>query len=413
MSISHKSMPQKILKMPEIAAPAGGEEALRAAVENGADAVYLGGKKFGARHYAENFTNEQLEEAVEYAHSKNAKIYVTVNTLIKESEIGELVSYLEFLSSVKADAVIVQDLGALHLIKERFPELRVHASTQMNIHNASGVNFLEEWGVKRAVLARELSLEEIRKISEKTKMELEIFVHGALCFSYSGNCLFSSMLGGRSANRGRCAQACRRRYALIKKIDKNREEARLKNAKYLLSMKDLCCAEILPEIVSSGVKALKIEGRMKRAEYVAVVVGIYRKLLDRIQEGNFYITEDERKELLQIFNREFTHSYLTGERRGMVNPVACDNAGIEIGKVVGKNGNRIRIKLFEDLSSGDGVEIALRTRTIGKCINFSAGSGAVIEIELKNAGEVLLGSAVHRTCDIKLIKKAQKSYAKP
>lgn len=396
-----KNVPEK--NLPEIVAPAGGEESLRAAVENGAGAVYLGGKKFGARHYAENFTNEQLGEAVKYAHSRGAKIYAAVNTLVKDSEIGELLEYLEFLSSIKADAIIVQDLGVLRLARERFPELRVHASTQMNIHNASGVNFLEEWGVKRIVLARELSLEEIRKISEKAKAELEVFVHGALCFSYSGNCLFSGMLGGRSANRGRCAQACRRKYALLK----GRE-----NAKYALSMKDLYCAEILPELVSSGVSALKIEGRMKRAEYVAVVVGIYRKLLDRLREGNFYVAEEEKKELLQIFNRGFTNSYLTGERKNMVNPVTCDNAGIEIGKVVGKNSSRIKVKLFDDLSSGDGVEIALRSRTIGKSIGFNAGSGETAEIELKNAAEVPLGSSVYKTNDANLIKKAQKSYAK-
>jgi len=396
--------------MPEIVAPAGGEESLRAAVENGADAVYLGGKKFGARHYAENFANEQLADAVKYAHSKGAKIYVTVNTLIKESEINELVSYLEFLSSVKADAVIVQDLGALHLMREKFPELRVHASTQMNVHNLSGVKFLEELGVKRIVLARELSLEEIRKIKENSKAELEVFVHGALCFSYSGNCLFSSMLGGRSANRGRCAQACRRNYALIKKREGSIEEVKLKNAKYLLSMKDLCCAEILPEIVSSGVKALKIEGRMKRAEYVAVVVGIYRKLLDRIKEKNFYITEEEKKELLQIFNRGFTNSYLTGEIKNMVNPITCDNVGIEIGKVIAKNGNMIKVKLFEDISIGDGIELTLRNRTIGKSINFNAKSGGIVEIGLKNAAEVLLGSAVYKTNDIVLVEKAQESY---
>lgn len=397
--------------MPEIVAPAGGEESLKAAIENGAGAVYLGGKKFGARHYAENFTNRQLEEAVKYAHSKGVKIYVTVNTLIKDSEMGELLDYLEFLSSIKADAVIVQDLGALHLMRERFPELRVHASTQMNVHNLSGVKFLEELGVKRIVLARELSLGEIKKISENSKAELEIFVHGALCFSYSGNCLFSGMLGGRSANRGRCAQACRRKYALIKSRDGSREEAKLKNAKYLLSMKELCSAEILPEIVSSGVRALKIEGRMKRAEYVAVVVGIYRRLLNRIKEGNFYITEEEKKELLQIFNRGFTDGYLTGERKDMINPITCDNVGIEIGKVVAKNGSRIRVKLFDDLNNGDGIEIALRNRTIGKSINFNARSSEIVEIELKNAAEVLSGSAVYKTNDAALIKKAQKSYA--
>ncbi|MDO9098359.1 MAG: peptidase U32 family protein, partial [Candidatus Methanoperedens sp.] len=219
---------------PELLAPVGSKEALIAAIDNGADAVYFGGKLFSARQYASNFTKEELEWAIDYAHVRGVKAYVTVNTLIKDSELEEACEYLQFLCNAGADAVIVQDLGVLRLLREQLPELPVHASTQMTIHNVEGVKFLQEMGVKRVVLARELSLEEIIKIKAETNIEIETFIHGALCFSYSGQCLLSSMIGGRSGNRGHCAQPCRKKYGM------NGIEG------YLLSSKDLNMSEHIP-----------------------------------------------------------------------------------------------------------------------------------------------------------------------
>ena len=395
------------MKIPELVSPAGNMLSLKAAIANGADAVYLGFKKFGARYYAGNFTKKEFREAVKYAHEKNAKVYVTINTLLKDNEFKELRRLLKIAVKENADAVIVQDLGVLKYIKENFPELRVHASTQMNVHSLHGIKFLEKYGVKRAVLARELSIDEIKEIRRKSRIELEVFVHRALCFSYSGNCLLSSLIGGRSANRGRCAQACRRRYKLFE----NKEHV---FSGYLLSMKDLCAAEILDMVINAGADALKIEGRMKKPEYVAVVTKIYREFLDRAAKGSFYIKEEELYELRKIFNRDFTHAYLLGSRKNMLNPYFCDNAGVEIGMVTGKNKNRIKIKLSEELNKGDGIEIMIsKGRSIGMEVNFSARAGKVVELAMKerDAAKVKLGSIVFKTRDIELIRKARKSYA--
>ncbi len=391
--------------IPELVAPAGSYEALWAAVENGADAVYLAGKKFGARHYAENFTNDEMLKALGYAHSRGVRIYVTVNTLVKESELDDLREYLDFLFSSEADAVIIQDLGALHMLREEFSQLRVHASTQMNVHNAGGINFLERFGVKRVVLSRELSVDDIKSISECVNMELEVFVHGALCYSYSGACVFSSMLSGRSANRGRCAQGCRREYTAVR----GRQNKELQTG-YLLSMKDLCGAELLPDLALAGVSALKIEGRMKRPEYVASVVGIYRTLLERLREDNFYVSVEEKKELLQIFNRGFTAGYLTDKKRNMVNPLACGNAGIEIGHITKRDGNTIVVRLTGGLRAGDGIEIPLLGRSIGRSVDFDAKRGGTINLELKNASGVLVGGTVYKTSDIDLLKRLRRTF---
>ena len=389
--------------LPELVAPVGSVEALRAAVENGADAVYLGGKKFGARHFAANFTEREMKRAARYIHSKDARLFVTVNTLVKDSEIAGLIEYLDFLRDIEVDAVVVQDLGVLGLIRERFPDLRVHASTQMNVHNSEGVRFLTGLGVKRVVLARELDIMQIGSIFEKTGSELEVFVHGALCYSYSGNCLFSSLISGRSANRGRCVQACRMKFT----IENNEIDV---SSGHLLSLKDLCSAEMLPELVDAGVAAFKIEGRMKRPEYVAVVVGIYRRLLDRIREGNFYITWNEKRDLLQIFNRGFTKGYLRGERGGMVNPVSCDNRGLEIGRVTGVSESGVEIKLSTTLCAGDGIEIIVGGKTVGRRIKADLTRGGTLKIGLKDTNRVPINSAVYRTSDAQLISRARKSY---
>lgn len=272
----HKEKKMEKKKL-EILAPAGSFESLKAAVHAGADAVYMGGSRFGARAYAQNPEGDRLLEAIDYAHLYGVKLYLTVNTLLKDKELeGELYDYLKPCVEHGLDAVIVQDTGVMKCIQRWFPELDIHASTQMTLCGVGGVELLKEEGAHRAVLARELSLDEIHEIYEKTGMELECFVHGALCYCYSGQCLFSSLLGGRSGNRGRCAQPCRLAYTAAdhgKNISGKEQD--------LLSPKDLCALDLIPQIAEAGVYSLKIEGRMKRPEYTAGVVRIYRKYVDQ------------------------------------------------------------------------------------------------------------------------------------
>jgi putative protease len=272
----------------ELLAPAGGRDAFFAAIENGADAVYIGGTSFSARQSAENFDNEQIKAAVDYAHLRDRKIYVTVNTLIDNNEFSEVLDYIYTLHNKSVDAIIVQDLGLMNAVRKTMPSVRIHASTQMTIHNAEGVNFLREQGIKRIVLARELSRDDLSAIRRETgDVELEIFVHGALCYCYSGQCLFSSIVGGRSGNRGRCAQPCRLGYDLYS----GKRAARLDlegQGRHLLSPADLCLLDYLGEIKKVGVTSLKIEGRMKRPEYVAIVTRIYREVLDKLQDSPNY-----------------------------------------------------------------------------------------------------------------------------
>lgn len=294
----------------ELLAPAGSVESLRAAVCAGADAVYMGGSRFGARAYADNPKGDALLKAIDYAHLHGVRLYLTVNTLLKEAELErELYDYLLPCYEHGLDAVIVQDLGVLRAVREWFPKLPVHASTQMTLCGAGGVKLLEELGARRAVLPRELSLEEIRKIHKASGAELECFVHGALCYCYSGQCLFSSILGGRSGNRGRCAQPCRLFYEVLA----DGKSLSPKGPQTLLSPKDLCALDLIPEIARAGVCSLKIEGRMKRPEYTAGVVRIYRKYVDRyltFGERDYCVSEADRKELLLLFNRDgFSKGY--------------------------------------------------------------------------------------------------------
>lgn len=253
----------------ELLAPAGNLEILKGVIESGADAVYVGGSMFGARAYANNFTEEELLEAIDFAHLRGVKVYLTVNTLIKNSEFSKLYDYLLVYYKRGLDAVIVQDLGVLKAIHEYFPSMEIHTSTQMTVTGADGVRFLSQFGVTRVVMAREVSLAEMKRIHEETGMELEAFVHGALCYSYSGQCLFSSILGGRSGNRGRCAQPCRLPYTVEGKKDE-----------YILSLKDMCGIKALDKLHDAGVYSLKIEGRMKQLEYACGVVKYYRSYID-------------------------------------------------------------------------------------------------------------------------------------
>lgn len=284
----------------ELLAPAGNFQCLVAAVQSGADAVYLAGKCFGARSFADNFDNEELERAVDYCHLRGAKVYVTVNTLVSDTEMEQLEEYLVFLSKIGVDAIIVQDMGVIALANRIVPELPLHASTQMTIHNLSGVEALRKYNIKRAVLSRELSIKEIKNIADNTDIELEVFGHGALCMCYSGQCLLSSIIGGRSGNRGKCAQPCRLLYS----VNNDGKKA------FYMSLKDLSSLEHLGNLCDAGISSLKIEGRMKGPAYVAAVVGIYRKYIDSPQK----VTDADYELLDTIFNRGgLTDGYLTGK----------------------------------------------------------------------------------------------------
>lgn len=284
----------------EILAPAGSMECLRAAVAAGADAIYLGGTKFGARAYAQNLSEEDLVQAIKYVHIHGRKIYMTVNTLLKDRELNELYAYLLPYYKAGLDGVIVQDIGAVKFIGEYFPEMPVHASTQMTITNTLGADFLKRYGITRVVPARELSLKEIRDMKKQTGLEMECFVHGALCYCYSGQCLLSSMIGGRSGNRGQCAQPCRLPY-----------QTEGKKPADLMSLKDLCTIDILPELIDAGIDSFKIEGRMKQPEYVYTVVKMYRKYADQYlklqKEGkgksSYHVSEADKRELLATYQR--------------------------------------------------------------------------------------------------------------
>lgn len=309
----------------ELLAPAGSYEIFSAVLKAGADAVYLGGSRFGARAYANNFSEEELRRAIDEAHIHGRQLYLTVNTLFKEEELeGELYEYLLPYYEQGLDAVIVQDIGAIRFIREAFPGLDIHTSTQMTVTNRYGAEFMKELGANRVVMAREMSLEEIRDIHEHVEVEIESFVHGALCYCYSGQCLLSSMLGGRSGNRGRCAQPCRLPYEVCDGKRKAVSDIKGKKLKenYILSPKDMCTIELLPELVESGVYSFKIEGRMKQAEYAAGVVSVYRSYVDKYlvdlerfgdavrAKENYRVSKEDNRKLFDFGNRSgFTEGY--------------------------------------------------------------------------------------------------------
>ncbi len=343
------------MKKFELLAPAGNFECLVAAVQSGADAVYLSGKGFGARSFADNFDFEELEYAVDYCHLRDVKVYVTVNTLIADSEIDELCRYLKFLHKIGADGIIVQDIGVVKIASEIVPSLPIHASTQMTVHNKEGVKFLESLGIKRVVLSREVSLENIKKIAESVTAELEVFGHGALCMCYSGQCLMSSIIGGRSGNRGKCAQPCRLPYF----VNDN------KNRAFYMSLKDLSSLEYISQMQEAGISSLKIEGRMKGPAYVAAVVGVYRKYID-----NPSAVHREDIELLDdIFNRGgLTNGYLTGKTGKEMfafdkpdNPYRMGNDKIinDILSTVKKENKKLKLKANIEIKLDSFVKISI------------------------------------------------------
>lgn len=396
----------------ELLAPVGSFDALKAAVQNGANAVYLGGKDFSARASANNFDREELIEAVKYAHIRDVRVFVTTNTLIKQDEIEDFVEYAKFLYDIDVDALIMQDIGVAMLIHELLPDFELHASTQMVAHSLEDVQYLESIGFKRVVLARELTVDEIKYICDNTNVDIEIFVHGALCVCYSGGCLMSSMIGNRSGNRGRCAQPCRQKYTMI---DISTGEEIHSNGEYLLSTKDLNTIEDVDKIIETGVLSLKIEGRMKKPEYVATVINSYRNAIDEYQATKkVNISTETMEDLYTIFNRKFTKGLILGEvGEDVMNSNVPNNQGLYVGKVVdyNKKSKRLKIKLEGTLKKGDGINLGGGTigRIIkGKEIAQIGYKGETIELDF--IGEARKNQPVFKTSDTNLIDKAQKTY---
>lgn len=389
----------------ELLAPVGSMDSLYAAVQNGANAIYLGGKLFNARQYASNFDFEELKEAVKYAHLRDVKVYVTVNILIDNGEIEEALDYIKYLYEIDIDGIIIQDIGLASLIRECLPDLELHGSTQMTVNNLQGAEFLYNMGFTRVVLARETPIEEIKYIHENTPIELEAFIHGALCVSYSGQCLMSSLIGGRSGNRGRCAQPCRLPYSIV---DEGGRILKDWDRKYVLSTRDLNTLEEIEEIIDSGIVSLKIEGRMKRPEYVATVVSNYRKALDF---GVNSIDEGDRRDIEQIFNRGFTKGLMFGDfGDSFISTNRPDNRGIVVGKVENVNKFKVSVKLNEDIFKGDGLELEGKNGYEGIIATYPASRGSIISLEKRSFIEK--GSTVYKTSSVELLDKARASYEK-
>jgi len=393
------------MKKIELLAPAGSMDSIYAAVQMGADAVYIGGSKFSARAYAFNFDEENITKAVDYCHIYGVKVYVTLNTLVKDTELKEIMEYVGFLYTVGVDALILQDTGLIYLIRNNFPGFEIHASTQMTIHNGEAALLLKEMGFTRVVLSRELSLKEIGYISNTLKVETEVFIHGALCICYSGQCLMSSIIGGRSGNRGRCAQPCRLPYTLIDNVSKKEHKA------YILSPKDICTLDTLKDIVQSGTSSIKIEGRMKRAEYVAGAVEIYRRELDNIYGNNkIQKLDKDTKVLKQLFNREgFSKAYIYGNKgKDMMAYNVPKNSGL----LVGTANVDLSVTLLENVALKDGVMFLDDGFVIAKIIkngtevqNAVAGERVLLKPAKFKSGDVL-----YKISDAKLMDQLSKNY---
>ncbi len=394
------------MKRIELLSPAGNFDMLKVAINCGADAVYLAGEKFGARKFAQNFNDEEIVEAIKYAHLYGVKVYVTANTLVKDDEVNDFMHFIEFIYINGVDAVLMQDLGMMALVRRTFPNLEIHASTQFHNHNNSDLEFLKNMGIKRAVLARELSLEEIKNMN--VDIEKEVFVHGALCICYSGECLMSSIVMKRSGNEGACAGMCRLPYKLVQDdsiIDTKGE--------YLLSPKELCSINRLKEIIEAGVDSIKIEGRMKSIEYVGYVTKLYRRLInDYYSNKKLIINKNEIDNLKVLYNRGFTEGYLFNKfNDDFINQTTSNHIGIEVGKVLEVNSKKIKIELSSYLNQGDAIKFKEENK--GMYVNFiynknenfiSSGKPKEIiyldnKINLKNKCIVL------KTIDTKLINE--------
>ncbi|MDD4390672.1 MAG: U32 family peptidase [Eubacteriales bacterium] len=390
----------------ELLAPAGGEEHLIAAVENGANAVYLGGSCFGARANASNFDDEELERAVDYAHLRGVKVYVTMNTLVEQSQLADAIEYAAFLYRIGVDALIIQDWGLARAAHIAMPDFPIHLSTQGSACNKEGIIAAAGMGFDRVVLARELSLSEIAECAEASDAEIELFVHGAMCICYSGQCHMSRLKGGRSGNKGACAQPCRLPYT------------RGTEKSHVLSPKDLCLVDDIGQLIAAGVLSLKIEGRMKTPEYVAVVTSIYRKYLDEYYEkGSYEVSEIDKYRLNAIFNRGgFSKGYIYGNPgEELMFPELAKNRGIYIGEVVGieKRGIvSIKQENESELSLGDGVELRGKNTQTGNVVTYMKKEGKKLLIgDFK--GNTEIGARIYRVTDKKLLNEARATYDRP
>lgn len=402
--------------MIELLSPVGDFECLKAAVQNGCDSVYFGANLFSARAFAHNFNLEELEKSIHYAKLRGVKTNLTLNTLIKDDEFEDAISLAQKAYEFGIDAIIVQDLGLAKKLITMFPDLPIHGSTQMTVHNLNGALQLQSLGFKRVVLARELSTNEIEYICKNTDIEIECFVHGALCISYSGQCLFSSMLGGRSGNRGKCAQPCRLPYNLF-------ENNKKINSGYLLSTRDLCGLDYIPFFVKSGVKCLKIEGRMKSPDYVATVTRIYKKYINlALSDNEYVIDENDRLELMQVFNRGMSsHGHLDNEpNKNLVFKEKPNNMGLFLGKVQNYNKNKglITVKLKTPIEIGDTIALEKETGTYKiselmenkKNIDVTKVNQTVTIGRMK--GNISVNDKIYKMSSKSLIQKSKESYSK-
>ena len=380
------------MKRIELLAPAGNFECEVQAINNGANAIYLGGSLFSARAFADNFDDEEVKKAIEYAHLRNVKVYITINTLLNELEIEKAYDLAKTYYDLNVDAILVQDLGLLSLLRQRLPDLEVHASTQMHIHNIAGIKSCKKLGIKRVVIARESSLNFISEAC-KQGIEIETFVHGAICVSYSGECLMSALTKKRSANKGMCAQCCRLKYDLYEndKIVKT-------DTKYLLSPKDMFLLEDIPSLIEAGVSSLKIEGRMKSSAYVGYVTRLYREAIDAYYKGENYVLSQDKKEKLKVlFNRGFTNTYLKNDDAVLFHNKRPNHMGILIGKVVKVKGLSAYIKLDREIEQFSGIRVVNDYEDVGLILNSikvndklvsKAYKNEIIEVNLKSSVKV-------------------------
>lgn len=400
------------MPMIELLAPVGHHEGLLAAVKNGADAIYVGGASFGARKEAA-FSHEELVKVINFSHLHNVKVYVTVNTTIFDQELEALKEYIHFLYLNDVDAIIVQDLGVAHLVKQLYPDFELHFSTQMTLHNTKGVEFAKRFGADRVVVARENTLEEIKAMKEAVDIDLEVFVHGALCVCYSGQCLMSSMIGARSGNRGACAQTCRLPYELVDLSTGETIDSSVGD--FLLSPKDLKTIDEIGALIDAGVTSFKIEGRLKKPEYVATVVKAYREAIDQyVATRKVQISKQMHQDMEQIFSRGFTKGYLFGERgASLMSAKRPNHKGILIGEVMSVKGKRATIDLKSSLEVGDGLRfVSLNQKDQGLQVQKMFVKGKTVTLAPKGCVELELpfavtkGMKVYKTTSVSLIKKA-------
>ena len=400
----------------ELLAPAGNMESLKAAVAAGCDAVYLGLQTFSARAFAGNFSHDEYCEAISYCHIRDVKIYVTINTMLFETEIENAMKEVDFLYNHDVDGLLIQDLGLFHYVRTCYPDLDVHCSTQMHIHDLAGVNFMKQQGAKRVVLARETPIELVKQACA-TGVPIEVFVYGAICISYSGQCLMSAVTKNRSANRGMCAQCCRLKY--------DADGKKAKEGEYLLSPKDLNVIDHLPELIEAGVSSLKIEGRMKRPEYVWLVTKTFREAIDAYYDGKSYTVSPKRlHELLLMFNRGFSTGHLFHDDvKHRMSQIRPNHQGVEIGTVLQFRHGRVQVKLSAPLYQHDGLRIintpvdtgltAVKIYDAKDNLVNHADAGATVWLDCHDAPNPRPGQKLHKTSDALLIKEIDTAMETP